>query len=244
MFLKQSLNLQVFEDLFNKIKSNYYGLGEKLPTESEMQEIYGVSRAPIRQALGRLQSEGLIERRAGIGTVVIDNEHSGPWPPMGGFSSRFSKKWKQLQCKTIDVSKVIAEEEVTTKLELAPESPTIKVTRIRMDYDVPTFLLIHHYIDIDIGKVKGAGEILNMRQFASEVLGVDFAYVTEEISAVQADEQISYYLEVEKGYPLLQIKRVSFNSDYKPVEYVQYFVKSEDWPYRIMYSKDGGDLDL
>ncbi|WP_394138335.1 GntR family transcriptional regulator [Cytobacillus oceanisediminis] len=242
--MKQTLNLQVFDDLFNKIKTNYYALGEKLPTESEMQKIYGVSRAPIRQALGRLQSEGLIERRPGIGSVVINNGLSGPWPSMGGFSSNFSKKWNQLRCKTIDVSKVIAEEDVTKSLELEAETPTIKVIRIRIDNNVPTFLLIHHYVDVDIEKIKNAGEILHMRQFASEVLGVEFAYVTEEIAAVQADEQTSYYLEVEKGFPLLQIKRISFDSDYKPVEYVKYFVRSEDWPYKIMYSKDGGEMDL
>lgn len=242
--MKQALNRQVFDDLFNKIKTNYFEVGEKLPTESEMQSIYGVSRAPIRQALGKLQTEGLIERRPGIGSVVIANNLSGPWPPMGGFSSNFSKKWNQLQCKTIDVSKVIAEEEVTTKLELEAESPTIKVTRIRIDNGVPTFLLFHHYLDVDIEKIKSGGEILNMRQYASEVLGVDFAHVTEEISAVQADDQVSYLLEVEKGFPLLQINRVSFDTEYKPVEYVKYFVRSEDWPYKIMYSEDGGDMDL
>jgi DNA-binding GntR family transcriptional regulator len=244
MCLKKSLNNVVFEDLFNKIKSGFYSLGDKLPTESELQEIFGVSRAPIRQALGKLQSEGLIERRPGIGTVVIDNAVSGPWPAMGGFSSQFSKKWNNLKCKTLDVSKVFSEQDVTTKLELEPESPTIKVTRIRIENSTPTFLLIHHYVDVDYQKIKDAGEILNMRQFASEVLGVDFSFVTEEIKAVAADEQIGYYLELEEGYPLLQINRVSYNADYQPVEYVKYFVKSDDWPYKITYSKDGGDMDL
>jgi GntR family transcriptional regulator len=242
--LKQTLNLRVFEDLFNKIKSNYYALGEKLPTESEMQKIYGVSRAPIRQALGKLQTEGLIERRAGIGSVVVNNNISGPWMPMGGFSSNFSKKWNNLRVKTVDVTKVIAEDEVTVKLEIEKDSPAVKVIRLRIDQNVPTFLLIHHYLNVEVETIKNAGEILNMRQFASEVLGVDFAYVTEEIAAVQADEQISYYLEVDEGYPLLQITRVSYDSDYKPVEYVKYYVRSDDWPYKITYSKDGGELDL
>lgn len=242
--MKQTLNIRVFEDLYNKIKSNHYRLGDKLPTESEMQEIYSVSRAPIRQALGRLQSEGLIERRPGIGSVVVDNQVSGPWLPMGGFSTNFRKKWDHLKSRTIDVSRVFADIEVAEKLELESDSPVVKVTRIRTEDGVPTFLLFNYYLDVELEKIKNAGEILNMRQFASEILGVDYKHVSEEIAAVQADEQISYYLEVDKGYPLLQIKRVSFDINYKPVEFVKYYVKSEDWPYKVTYSKDEGDLDL
>ncbi|RWZ59101.1 GntR family transcriptional regulator [Halobacillus fulvus] len=242
--IKQTLNVKVFEDLYNKIKSNYYALGEKLPTESEMQEIYGVSRAPIRQALGRLQTEGLIERRPGIGSVVIENDLSGPSIQMGGFSSNFNRRWSQLNCRTVDVSKVVAEEDVAKGLELKPDSLATKITRLRSDQDTPTFLLFHYYVDADVQTVKNAGEILHMRQFASEVLGLEFAFVNEEIRAVKADDQLSYYLEVEKGYPILQINRTSYNSEYKPVEYVRYFVRTEDWPYKVMYNQDGGKMEL
>lgn len=242
--MKKPLNLIVFEDLFNKIKSNYYSLGDKLPTESEMQKIYNVSRAPIRQALGRLQSEGLIARKPGIGTIVIENSVEGPWTPMGGFSFQLSKQWNNLICKTIDVSNVIAEKEVMNKLELKSGTPVTKVTRIRVDNDVPVFLLRHHYHNVDIDKIRKAGDIFFMRQFAAEVLDINFAYVNEEITAVTADEQLGYYLEVDEGFPLLKIKRTSFDPDYKPVEYVEYFVKSNHWPYKIMYSKDGGELDM
>lgn len=244
MYLGKKLNIQVFDDLFRKIKTNYYKLGDKLPTESDMQELYGVSRAPVRQALGKLQSEGLIERRPGIGTVVINNDVTGPWPPMGGFSANLSKKWKQLQCKTIDVSKIVADDDVAQKLEIKQDSIITRVMRVRIDQDIPTFLLINYYENVDTEKIKEAGEILNMRQFANEVLGVDSAYVTEEIRAVEADMQTSFYLEVEEGLPILQIKRISYNENYKPVEYVIYYVKSEDWPYKVMYNKNDGDLDL
>ena len=242
--METKLNIQVFEDLFKKIKTDYYKLGDKLPTEMQMREIYGVSRAPIRQALGKLEAEGLIERRPGIGTVVINNEVSGPWLPMGGFSANLSKKWSQLKCSTIDVSKVVAEEEVAQKLDVDKDSVVTRVMRVRIEQDVPTFLLINYYENVDIEKIKEAGEILNMRQFANEVLGVDFAHVTEEIRAVEADMQTSFYLEVEEGYPILQIKRTSYNSDFIPVEYVTYYVKSENWPYKVMYNRNEGNLDL
>lgn len=44
--------------------------GDKLPTERQLVEMFGVSRSSIRDALHKLQLYGLVETRQGIGTVV------------------------------------------------------------------------------------------------------------------------------------------------------------------------------
>lgn len=242
--MKQTLSFQVFEDLLSKIKSNYYKVGDKLPTELEMIEVYGVSRAPIRQALGQLQAEGLIDRRPGIGTVVVERPGVGPWTPMGGFSLQFSKRWNQLSCKTIEVVKIFPDEKIYNALKIPLEKPVVKITRIRFHNDEPVFLLKHYYVDIDEEKIKAAGEILLMRQFAKEVLGIQFSSVTEEITAVVADEHLSFFFNVEVGYPLLCINRVSFDESFQPVEYVEYYVKSQNWPYKVTYVNDDPEFDI
>lgn len=242
--MKKLLNVHVYDDLLKKIQNGYYAVGDRLPTEMEMQEIYNVSRAPIRQALGSLQAEGLIERKPGIGTVVVESPGNGPWTAMGGFSFQFSKKWANLNVRTLDVVKVIPEKAVCDALKVSPNTSVVRVTRIRFENEVPVFLLNSYYSDVDIEKIRGAGEILNMRQFAAETLGVDFSYVSEELVATLADDLTSFYMKVEHGYPLLKIRRTSFDRSYKPVEYVEYFVRSDKWPYRITYSNDMEDLEV
>jgi GntR family transcriptional repressor for pyruvate dehydrogenase complex len=44
--------------------------GERLPTEAEAVERFGVSRTVVREALSRLQASGLVETRHGVGTIV------------------------------------------------------------------------------------------------------------------------------------------------------------------------------
>jgi len=44
--------------------------GEKLPTEREMSETYGVSRVTVRDALGRLKHDGIVLSRQGSGAFV------------------------------------------------------------------------------------------------------------------------------------------------------------------------------
>lgn len=44
--------------------------GDRLPTEREMSESYGVSRAIVREAMGRLKQDGLVVSRQGSGVFV------------------------------------------------------------------------------------------------------------------------------------------------------------------------------
>ena len=42
-------------------------MGAMLPTDAELEKIYGVSRSPVRQALEKLCAEGLIDRTPSYG---------------------------------------------------------------------------------------------------------------------------------------------------------------------------------
>lgn len=57
---KASLSEQIYESIRNKIISQAYKSGDKL-TIKELQDEFGVSNTPIREALARLDHEGLIE---------------------------------------------------------------------------------------------------------------------------------------------------------------------------------------
>ena len=45
--------------------------GDKLPTESEIMRIQGVSRTVVREAISHMQAAGMVETRHGIGTFVL-----------------------------------------------------------------------------------------------------------------------------------------------------------------------------
>lgn len=73
----RSLTQNVVTSLSERIRNGEFRVGDKLPTESELMEAFGVSRTVIREAISRLQAAGLVETRHGIGTFLLkpQSEH-------------------------------------------------------------------------------------------------------------------------------------------------------------------------
>jgi len=70
---------QVATRLRQRIRLGLLPVGERLPPERLLAEQLGVSRVTLRDALGILQGEGLIERRRGAGGgAVIVGRHTSP----------------------------------------------------------------------------------------------------------------------------------------------------------------------
>jgi GntR family transcriptional repressor for pyruvate dehydrogenase complex len=62
----------VVAHISDNIRDGQLSPGDKLPTESEIMRIIGVSRTVVREAISHLQAAGLVETRHGIGTFVLE----------------------------------------------------------------------------------------------------------------------------------------------------------------------------
>ena len=56
------------------ITSGTYVIGDKLPTERDLSEKYGVSRPIVREAIGTLKRDGMVATRQGLGAFVIETK--------------------------------------------------------------------------------------------------------------------------------------------------------------------------
>ncbi len=64
---------RIYRTLRDRICLLEYLPGARL-SEEELAEEFAISRTPVRRVLARLESEGLIEARHGVGTIVTDVE--------------------------------------------------------------------------------------------------------------------------------------------------------------------------
>lgn len=75
MNLYSNNNISLFEqikaDIKEKISTGVYKAGEKIPTESELTDLYNVSRITVRRAVNDLSKEGILDKKQGKGTFVL-----------------------------------------------------------------------------------------------------------------------------------------------------------------------------
>ena len=63
--VKSSISKQIAEQLREAIVSGQLEIGDRLPTEDELAQRYGVSRPSVREALKRLAAQNLVRARRG-----------------------------------------------------------------------------------------------------------------------------------------------------------------------------------
>lgn len=66
----KKLYIQIYNQILSEIQAGSFKVGDKLPSERELCAQFGVSRAPVRQALSALEMNGIIYSRQGEGVFV------------------------------------------------------------------------------------------------------------------------------------------------------------------------------
>ena len=87
MAVNGKLYRRIADSLAEAIEAGEYKLGDRLPTERELAEQFGVSRPTLREAMIALEMLGLIEARHGLGIYVTGNKRplSAPDFEIGAF---------------------------------------------------------------------------------------------------------------------------------------------------------------
>jgi len=85
---RPKLSERVVETLRAQVLSGEFPAGQKLPTETQMTEAFGVSRTVIREAIATLAADGLVEPRQGAGVFVLER----PSPAQSAFSIEIGNK--------------------------------------------------------------------------------------------------------------------------------------------------------
>lgn len=63
----------IYQTLKNDILTEKIAIGDELPSENQLAQDYKVSRITSKRALTELENDGLVTRKAGIGTIVKKN---------------------------------------------------------------------------------------------------------------------------------------------------------------------------
>ena len=90
--LYEQIALKVASD----IASGKYALGQRLPSERELAQVFGVSRPTVREAIIALELDGLVEVRVGSGVYVTHQK-----PPTGKVGAKDIGPFELLEARRV-----------------------------------------------------------------------------------------------------------------------------------------------
>jgi GntR family transcriptional regulator len=218
--------------LRRRIESGELTEGRQLPSEAELQREFQASRTPVRQALRRLQSDGLIVRAQGKGSFVASAKIGVALRPMVSFGNELRRQGHDVDARTLSVEWVAAPSEVVQWLGLEDGQGT-HIQRLLTVDGVPLTFFDHWLAPtVPHAVFLAAGNFPSLYQLLQEQ-GREPWYGTETIGASVADREMADMLDYEEGAPLVTLLRVSRDMERRPVEYTNYVVRADRYEYEI-----------
>lgn len=231
------LNKQIYQELLDRIQRQQLNPGDVLPTEKELQEHYGVSRVPVRQALARLEAEGYIQRTPGRGTVITQRS-AFPKVRLSGFAHVYNQLGERMTSRTLAVETVPADEEVAGHLGLHPGAPVMRVRRIRTVDGEVTACMNNFFAGPAFGQdlPDSGSEYFTLQQFIRENLNREEMEVQEDLIAAAAPAEVASLMQIPPGTPVLFVTRRGWDERRKPVEFSRYWARTDRMSYRTFRS--------
>lgn len=123
---RKLLGEQIEEQILNYILEKPLEVGDKLPNEFELAELFQVGRSTIREAVKGLVTKGVLEVRRGAGTYVSSTSTIED-DPLG--LAKLHDKY-QLALELFDVRLILEPEIAAKAAEYATEEDIIQLTRL------------------------------------------------------------------------------------------------------------------
>lgn len=215
------LYAQVKDLIIRRLIAGDWKPGELLPSEFRLADMFNVSQGTVRKALDEMAAQNLVVRRQGRGTYVA--EHS-PQRSLFHFFHIVDAAGQRL----MPVSRLLRQETgpaapaEAARLTLAEAAPVFRLHRVRFLTGQPA--LTEHIIlpadlfaplDLTVGEDMEA-ELYVLYQ---QRCGVTIVRAEERLTAVAATPEEADLLGVSAGAPLLEIDRIGYQLDGRPVEW-------------------------
>ncbi|MFI3256819.1 MAG: GntR family transcriptional regulator [Spirochaetales bacterium] len=138
-FSSVPLYIQISQTILKKIESGYYKKNEVLPSETEIQEIFSVSRITARKSYDILIKQGIIRAVRGKGTYVNDI-HERDWTWMNHFTEEVKNQDRIPSSIVIEFKEQSSNEDIASVLQIEIGSPVYYIKRLRCIDNVPVWL--------------------------------------------------------------------------------------------------------
>jgi GntR family phosphonate transport system transcriptional regulator len=215
----EALYLQIRRLLEREIQE-FRRPGDLLPSEAELAERFGVNRHTLRRAIDHLIAQGLVERRHGRGSVVLDRPIAYGLNAGSRFTETLESLGHRAESRLLRKLAIPAQGGVARRLDLAPGASVAWIETLRLVDDRP-FCVISHFLPT--ARVPAFLETYaggSLHQHLRDAHGISVLRRESFVSAALPQGEDASLLAMPRHQPVLRVKSLNVDlRDGAPVEY-------------------------
>jgi GntR family transcriptional regulator len=228
---------QIADQLRAALERQEFAPGDKLPSEADLNQIFGVSRSTARAALDKLEAEGHITRRSGKGSIVLAPRVDQPLNRLSSFADDMRARGLTPSYLTRSVTTAEAPPEVAEALRIEPQTRLCLIDRLLLANDMVIGLSLSWLSPtvVDISAIPTIAELDagSLYGWIEDRCGHRIVGGTEFIEAINADERIAGRLNIPARGAVLLARRIARGQYGQPIEYAILYYRPDRYRFRI-----------
>lgn len=196
-------------DIRRRIESQLYGPGQRLPSERDLSNEFGMPRVSLHECLVQLEAEGLIYREANRGWYVSPPRFLYNPQARGHFTEAALQQGRRPSTRIIDTRIVPAPEPVAELLDLAPETALACIRRVRSLDDRPVLYVEHYVVPSvfpNLFEQKLSGSLTELYR---DKYGFCYGRMQYQIIPTAVRNAAARVLRLANGRPALLVRRIN-----------------------------------
>jgi GntR family transcriptional regulator len=238
--MNSPLHLIISEKLRHRITSGNYGPGEQLPSEHQLMAEFDVSRTTIRRALANLVNQGLVTSHQGKGVFVTDRQKViySLSNPLKFLEEDMARQNIDFTIRNLMFKLVTVPENIQQILRLSSKLPKAYLQKKLFVMDgVPRGIDVTYLLP-DLGKALAKDLKRQMTFPTLEQKGIHIERIEAILECTHADYEMSEYLDVPLGSPLIVYRHTAFTSDNQPVVHGESLSRADRFCYSVTIYRD------
>ncbi|GAC1401912.1 MAG: GntR family transcriptional regulator [Ktedonobacteraceae bacterium] len=223
-----------------EIKRGVYHSGDRLPSETDMIQRYGVSRITVRQALSELEREGVVVRRHGRGTYVADRNIEQDLVRLTDFVEDMEQAGLTPSSQVLRLKREVATAYIAEALQVSIGEEVMLIERLRLADERP-IAYDSTWLPLRFGLLLSQEELAHETIY--HILETRYNIPVEmgvfHITASTANVEQAHLLQVTPGAGLLLIRRVSYTTGNTPVYVQDRYYRTDRVSYRVTLRRHG-----
>ena len=197
------LYLQLAGLLRGRIERGEWRPGQKIPSENELNRLYGVSRMTARQVLAQLVNENLLFRVQGKGTFVAHPKISTRSPAYKGIREQLEGMGYAVATKVLTDKVVPADEPVARALRIPVGERVHEIRRVRLLADDEPISLHTSYVPERLALTLDGLVDRQLCVILEEDHGLRMSKINEGLESTLPNGQEAKALQIRRTTPLL-----------------------------------------